>query len=335
MEIRRSPEEMIKWLYTNNKSPVMYGSERQLFTEAKKYKITATQVKNYLHHNSTTYNTHKQTRVNFPREKITTSTGLHTSIQMDLADMRKFSHSNANRKWILVVWDVYSRKIFAEPVFNKKPPSILRAFLTIRKRDMNNDTILIITHDDGTEFRGEFKTAIRKMLIEQRIAPHSAYKTAGAERAIRSIKTRLFKYMTGNSDHKWLAALQISVRSLNNLPKRSLGGRSASSVTRTNKLDIPIPTETRSLDEFIYKVGDRVRVRYDMASVGYKGYEAKYNPQTFLIAYLRRNTNVPCYRLMTIKQEPISGNFYHSELTFATKKQDGHEVSTTPSKDKN
>ena len=60
-----------------------------------------------------------------------------------------------NERYVLVVQDVFSRKIWTEAIINKRPTTVAAAFQTILNRVGSAPTVL--TSDQGAEFSGKFK----------------------------------------------------------------------------------------------------------------------------------------------------------------------------------
>ena len=60
-----------------------------------------------------------------------------------------------NERYVLVVQDVFSRKIWTEAIINKRPTTVAAAFQTILNKVGSAPTVL--TSDQGAEFSGKFK----------------------------------------------------------------------------------------------------------------------------------------------------------------------------------
>jgi hypothetical protein len=75
--------------------------------------------------------------------------------ECDLIDMALYAGNNKRKKYILTVIDVFSRYVFAEPLANKTPLSVVAAFRRIKKK--SKVWPVILQCDQGTEFKGEFE----------------------------------------------------------------------------------------------------------------------------------------------------------------------------------
>ena len=70
-------------------------------------------------------------------------------IQMDLVDMSKFEAANNGYKWILTIIDVFSKYIWAIPLFTKDQISVSEALLQLFSII---GTPEILQSDNGKEF---------------------------------------------------------------------------------------------------------------------------------------------------------------------------------------
>ena len=120
MEKIKRKHTILKNIYHDPSSPGGFAGIQKLYIEAKKLdaSITKKDVKDFLE-GDRTYTLHRPRRIRFKRAK-TIPSGLFTDIQMDLAQMDKFSRHNKGIKYILVAVDVLSKKLFALLVKSKQ-----------------------------------------------------------------------------------------------------------------------------------------------------------------------------------------------------------------------
>ncbi len=320
-------EKIVHKLYTHLDSPVLFSNEGDLIREARRHGVSRKKVQSYLRYHSNTYNRHKQAPKRFKRSTIKAA-GVGTHFQIDLADMRKYAKENARFAWIFVAWDAFTKRLFAYPMYSKKPKEVKRIFKTKFMRDLRPNRPRIITHDDGSEYKGEFSNYLYSQLIAHRIAPHSRFKTAGAERAIRSIKTRLEKYMTEKKTKAWKTALKPIIDSLNAQPKRALKNlrpidikNEAILLENATKRDNTVADVKAAAkgeeDDYRYAIGDTVRIRLDEPDVGHKGYKARYSNRLFVVVSRKiRPHGVAIYRLADYETgQTVDGIFYTQELS--------------------
>jgi hypothetical protein len=129
-------------------------------------------------------------------------------------------------KYILVVVDNWSKEIELEPLQNKKPKSILKAFQKIIDRPYLNKPIGSIRVDMGTEFRGEFKKQMYADDILLRVSMPARHKqNALAENAIKLISFILINYLNvkeielQKNYRNWIELLPSLRKKLNEIRK--------------------------------------------------------------------------------------------------------------------
>lgn len=142
-------------------------------------------------------------------------------------------------------------------------------------------------------------------------------KASIAERVIRTLKERLFKYFTAHGTYKWIDILPQIVDEYNNTKHRTIKMKPVN-VTKKNESQL-----LKSVYNFIklaverkYKVGDVVRIS-KAKHIFAKGYTPNWTTELFKIIKVRI-TNPPTYLLEDMNGRPISGTFYEQELQRTT-----------------
>ena len=129
---------------------------------------------------------------------------------MDLAYVDKLAKDINGVKYILVRQDLFDRTVDAKGMKSKDSEEIVRAFLSmITKKNCPKKTWV----DKGTEFAPEFKKLCKAEGI-QIYATMSETKAAFAERTIKSLKNKLYRYMEDNG-YKYIHNLTQFVTTLN------------------------------------------------------------------------------------------------------------------------
>ncbi|KAL3112588.1 hypothetical protein niasHT_018599 [Heterodera trifolii] len=162
---------------------------------------------------NTTYTLFKPKREKFRRLR-TVPTGFMTGefcpryfhvigsdVQADLADFQALSRKNSGYRYLLLAVDVLSRRMFGSPVKSKRPADVKRAFEEVFGQ-MPKLPETVYT-DRGLEFVAK---PMKEFFAENGIKKYetsSKKKAAVAERAIRTLKTRLYKYFSANNTSAW------------------------------------------------------------------------------------------------------------------------------------
>ena len=132
--------------------------------------------------------------------------------------MDKLSHSNKGVKYLLVCDYVFSRFVRVQPMKSKYSTDAVVAFKKmLRKRSMPTKVWV----DQGTEFSGQF----RQFCTDKKIkiySTRSETKAVVAERAIKSLKNIIYRYMEENGD-KYMRKMDSFLKTMNTRVNRSTG----------------------------------------------------------------------------------------------------------------
>ena len=135
-------------------------------------------------------------------------------LSADLADMQLASKFNKGFRFLLCVIDTFSKYAWVVPLKDEKGISIVNAFQSILK-DSNRKPNKIWV-DKGSEFcHSHFKKWLKDNSIEM-YSTHNEGKSVVAERFIRTIKYRIYKYMTSISRNVYIDKLDDIVHQYNN-----------------------------------------------------------------------------------------------------------------------
>ena len=137
-------------------------------------------------------------------------------VQADLAEMFEYD----GYKYILVVIDVFSKHIFAEPLKDKTAKTVGESLEKIFQQFQSPITKL--ETDQGKEFIGNRDLFKKNKIIFK--TKHLVNKASFAEGAIRLLKRKLYMMMRSQLSKNWLTYLPLVVASLNARHIKSLGG---------------------------------------------------------------------------------------------------------------
>ena len=121
--------------------------------------------------------------------------GIDAQWQANFADMQGISRQNGGMSYLLTVIDVFSKFAWAVPVHSKDAKAITSAF----------DKVLMAAHsrhlqrlqtDKGKEFFNSDFLALMKRNGIHHFASESEQKAAVVERCNRTIKTRIWTYLS-------------------------------------------------------------------------------------------------------------------------------------------
>ena len=138
----------------------------------------------------------------------------------NLADMQLISKSNKGFRFLLYVINIYSKYAWVVPLKDKKGVSIVDAFQkTLKKSNRRNCGILV---DKGSEFyNSHFKKWFKDNNIEM-YSTHNEVKSVIAKRFIRTLKNKIYKYMTSVSKNVYIDKLDVIVDEYNKTKHRTI-----------------------------------------------------------------------------------------------------------------
>ena len=137
----------------------------------------------------------------------------------DLADMQLISKFNKGFRFLLCVIDIFSKYAWVVPLKDKKGVSIVDAFQKIlddSNRKPNKTWV-----DKGGEFYNNY---FKKWLKDNDVETYSINnegKSVVAEKFIRTLKTKIYKYMTPVSKNVYIDKLDDIASEYNNTYHRT------------------------------------------------------------------------------------------------------------------
>lgn len=295
--------------YYNPREPCGYGGIDRLRLKTKTNPI------NWLK-GQPAYTLHKPVRRRYKRRRYIVET-IDSLWQVDLADMQKLSRWNDTFKYLLVVIDVFSKFLWVIPVKNKSAGVTKSAFEYLFTNQARKPVKLM--SDKGTEFNNSIvKTYLENLGIHYYTSQNPDTKAAVAERVIRTIKTKLYRFFTHEKTWRYLEVLPKIVSAYNESKHRSIGMApidvNEQNVEKVrNKL---YPYKLLKKANFKFKLGETVRLAKGKAQFG-KGYNQHWTEEIFNISS-QLDTEPPTYNVADFEGNVIAGSFYEQELQLVT-----------------
>lgn len=335
----RNQHRLLERCYTNaQQSPAAYTSVQPLLRAARRDdpRITRESVEKFLHGRQA-YTRHRRAVHRFARLP-TLAAGLHTDWQADLADLQQLRRANRGYGYLLVCVDVLSRQLFVEPMRRKQASDSAQAFSAIFKRA--GVLPWRIYTDQGREFTaGSVQQLFQQRQILHRLMLTSPqFHAAMVERAIRTIKERLWRYFTDRRTHNWLAVIQDIVAGINATPHSSLPeGLAPREVCFANSQQVRhVLWQRAGLNPSVeirraeaprgrtrFQLNDHVRIEKQKNPFE-KGYLPRFSTELFTVIRVRRGDRrlaprLPVtYALADHQGKPVPGWFYQQQLSRAT-----------------
>jgi transposase InsO family protein len=313
-------EQALKRIYHDPSDPGSLGGVDRLLRRAKELKVPNVDreaVTGFLRKEQA-YTLHKPARRHFPRNRTYVS-GIDAQWQADLADMQGLARQNGGMRYILTVIDVFSKFAWVAPVKSKDAPTIVEAFRAVLERAAPRKPRRLQT-DKGKEFfNKDFATLMRQQDIHH-FASESDQKAAVVERFNRTIKTRLWTYMSDRGTVLWTDVIQNMVKAYNQSRHRAIG---MAPVAVQKKDELRLWTK-------LYGDGDTELKRERIApgsmariskakGLFEKGYMPNWSQEHFTVNPTppgppRKGTKRGVYKLTDYNGEPIRGVWYPEEV---------------------
>ena len=254
---------------------------------------------------------------NFPRRKVISRFPFDL-FMADLIEYPQLKYQNSNYRFILVMIDCFTRKVWAVPMKYKTSQWTADAFESVFKT-FDKFPVHIVT-DRGLEF---YNSQVQKVFLNYGINHYSIktkskWKTSMVERVIRTLKTRLQRYFTKNKTKKWINVLDKFVDNYNATP-HSAHGLAPQDVTHENQQDVYkrlYPTQSLKTDCRL-KVGHKVRKIIDK-TLFEKGYTTNWSEEIYAIKEIRQSNGVCWYYLESLDKKPVDGIWYYYQLNLVS-----------------
>lgn len=331
-------ETFLKATYYDPGHVAGFSSVAKLVKAAKEagYQATRGNVEKWLRKQHT-YGLTKPIRKSFKRSTVVVE-GFDAQWEADLIDMSPLAKSNDQKKFVLVVEDAFSRFCWTRTLKSKTASEVAKALEDIfsegRKPRYSFRT------DKGREFLG---VPVQTLLKNHYISHYKAQNETKAglvERLIKSLKSRLYKYMLAKQTHNWSDVIRDITNSYNHSVHRSLG-RSPASVNAENANKVEFeqyliknkislepkknPSKKKRKPRPLkpkYKKGDKVRLS-SITTKFSREYHEKWTWELFKVKSIFKRQGRFLYKLEDMLGEDITGSFYKEELSKADEPDGG------------
>ncbi len=258
-----------------------------------------------------------------------------TRFQADLVDMSRLHKANGYFKYLLVIIDVFTRKIWVVPLKSKSAASMvaaLRPWLEELEGDRSSGQKRHLYTDRGTEFvNAPVRRLLRGYDMQSDLAQRSLNKAALAERVNKTLQVRIYKYLTHTGRLRYVDRLQEIVGAYNNTRHRTLEkltpeqadrrenevlvreihGRRYMALERRTRRRRERHTQLRKGQHVRIKVPGGKRVGKDS-----RAYTPFFQDELFVVTGVSRRMPVPMYKVHSLKTgQEARGRFYRNELT--------------------
>ena len=310
-------DEILKTIYFDPAHPASFSSLDALYRAVRDQDIKRKEVQEWLE-KQTVYTLHKKVNRKTVRPRVIVSDKDY-QWDGDTMNLVEYEDENDHMSYVLVLIDIFTRYVWTSPL------KTLRA----KEMELTLKTILPkvkpqrLRTDKGSEFNNR---DVKRYLKQQNIiyfTTTNEVKANYAERAIRTIKTRLTRFMHKNHTPRWLKALPDVTKAYNHAIHRSIKmtpteARSADITDLwNNQYGIKKPRKRRHPSKvkpiFKFKVDDRVRLSTSRAPFE-RAYTEKWTHEIYTITFRESKQDIALYSLKDWNNEALEGKFYENEL---------------------
>ena len=293
-----APDKLYRWLKD-------YGD----YKPSKKY------IKNWLK-GIETYGLHREVKRKFPRNKVIVS-AIDEQWDADLMDMSNISKHNNGFKYVLVCIDIFSRYAWAQPVKTKHASAIVKAFQNIFA---THKPPMRVRTDRGSEFTSKItETFLKSNDILHMKTQTTEIKASYAERLIKTVKAKIYKFFTYKQTYTYIDNLQEFMNSYNNTYHRSIKMKPSDVTTEnqgqlwfTQYVEPLLHSQGRKITHK-YKIGSLVRISH-IRGVFAREYNVRWTGELFRVIEVLSKNRIPMYKLKDYNGEDVDGYFYAQEM---------------------
>lgn len=216
-------EDFLSRVFYDPKHPASYQGAQKLYNVARReFKgdkpIGLRRIRRWLEKQDV-YSINRPVKRTFARNRVIVQKRFD-QFDADLADFQKLSDKNNKVKFLLVVIDVFSRFLWVEPLTGKSNSVVVKGFKAIFERGQKPRRLRT---DSGKEFTGNVtQNYFNSENIEHFVTLNEEIKAGYAERVIKTLKTKLWRYMKQTKNFRYIDILQDFVDSYNNTKHSSI-----------------------------------------------------------------------------------------------------------------
>ena len=304
----------VKAIYYNPRHPASYSGLNKLYREVKRegqYEIKRKLLKEWLT-TQETYGLHHQARRRFKRPRVMVA-GVGIQADTDLIDLSLYHRYNSGIRYVLVVIDDFSRRVWTRTLKSKNGKQVAKAFKDIFQDGFKT---LKLRSDAGAEDTNQI---VRKLFADEGIhhfTTSNETKANIAERVIKTLKSKYFRYMTEHQTFRYIDIIDDVTHAYNHSYHRTIKMRPVD-VTKENQAQVRKNiygrTEGFKMKPYRYSIGDWVRISY-LKRTFQREYTEKWSRELFKVVKRVRMQGKAMYTLEDYAGDPVDGRFYDEEL---------------------
>jgi hypothetical protein len=322
---KKDIEEYLGTIYFDPLHPGNYSGIQKFWKVVKDdnhYNLTYKQVSTWLKQQES-YVRHQPPPKVYPHQKILMSS-MDEQWDADLLVMDQFTRKNSGYKYLAVFIDIFSRYIWVEPMKTKTGNEMVQVLGRIFKKGRKP---LSMRTDRGTEYTNNIVQYYLKREGVHHFVAYNPIHASYAERVIRTLKGKIYRFFTDRQTHRYIDHLQDivdgyleTVHSTTGMRPNDINEKNEQDVYEKLYLPQQISEEKKAV-KYKFEIGDKVNLLMDRGAFN-KGYKETYFQEIFEIVR-RTHTQPPRYKLIDLLKEALNGSFYEQQLVKVTYNTNG------------
>ena len=242
--------------------------------------------------------------------------------EIDTAYMTSYGKQNDGYAFFLLIIEAFSKFVWTAPLKRIQGEDVSKAFKSILRQEGRHCERL--RSDYGSEYKSlKFQNLLKREGIKHFYSLNET-KAALAERAIKTIKSKIARYMSKHQTHRWIDILKDVTQSYNQTYHRAIkkapidvkkSDQAALWNLKYNSLPrVKRSKTTKGLQKYMFKVGDNVRIS-GLRKPFQREYDERWTIEYFIVSQRGKKEEIPYYKLQDIQLDPIRGTFYNNELS--------------------
>ena len=260
-----------------------------------------------------------------------------TNYQADLIDMSKLKYANSHYMYLLVIIDVFSRKLWVMPLKKKDSAAMVEALgHWLDEQDSEPGAATRLGRQLYTDRGKEFVARTVRALLKEHNFEHftsrrGLYKAAVAERVNKTLQVKIYKYLSHTGKRRYVDVLPDLISSYNNAKHSTLEGLfSPEEADRPENETVVREIHNRRYHAIMEKMektrkkrqfmrGDLVRIivtKGRKVGTESRAYTPFFSDQIYQVMAIKKRMPVPRYVLRSLATlETVPGSFYANELS--------------------
>lgn len=303
-------------IYYDPQHPASFTGLDKLYRVVRKegkYVLGRAKIKKWLE-SQETFTLHRQVNRSFRRRRVVVPY-IDYQWDADTAVMKTYSKDNDDYAYFVVMVDVFSRFARTFPLKTTKGTEMSER---LRKLFQGRNKPTKLRTDKGVEFRNRtVQTLLRSKNVDY-FYTQNEQKSSYAERCIKTLKAKIFRYFSKHQTHRWIDILDDITQSYNATYHRSIK-MPPKAVTKKDEARLwkqqynihsyKVPKRRA----YSFRKGDTVRISH-LKQPFDKEFDERWTIEFFVIDDRQTRDGVAHYTLKDTMGDDVQGSFYDSEL---------------------